>query len=323
MEGIQEKYVKMVYQTLVIQASVSYISHILDKKITPSVLTAIMKQQTTERAREVIQLGMDIYAGSGICIGENNFFTKFYNSCPIGITVEGSNTLTRSLIIFGQGINKSHPHIYNLFQSIQEDDVKRFNIHFKEMFIDTIQIYFQSIFHFGHDSRLDKLTMKFANLSNFVALLGGGIKSKQMISGNMADILSNIFLSYAVIWYFHHHYDRQENARIMMNFLVDNLCQEAEIKLNTLIKNYPNKLLSTVLIPTRTKLKETDFRKMKEVFEIIQNDPQFIHDIKKDLFYEDTVIERLEKLSMINKKQNPKDYNELYQKIIQVGEFEI
>ena len=41
-----------------------------------------------------------------------NFFTKFYNSSPIGITVEGSNTLTRGLIIFGQGLNKSHPYIF-------------------------------------------------------------------------------------------------------------------------------------------------------------------------------------------------------------------
>ena len=62
-----------------------------------------MKQQTTERARNILNHGMDIYAGSGICIGENNFLTKFYNSSPVGITVEGSNTLTRGLIIFGQG----------------------------------------------------------------------------------------------------------------------------------------------------------------------------------------------------------------------------
>ena len=42
-----------------------------------------------------------IYSSSAICTGENNFFTKFYNSSPVGITVEGSNTLTIGLIIFG------------------------------------------------------------------------------------------------------------------------------------------------------------------------------------------------------------------------------
>ena len=57
---------------------------------------------------------MDIYAGSGICLGKNNYLEKFYRAAPVGITVEGSNTLTNSLIIFGQGLNKSHPHIGNI-----------------------------------------------------------------------------------------------------------------------------------------------------------------------------------------------------------------
>ena len=52
-----------------------------------------MKQQCTERARTVLDGGMDIYA-SGICLGENNFIAKFYRAAPVGITVEGSNTLT-------------------------------------------------------------------------------------------------------------------------------------------------------------------------------------------------------------------------------------
>ena len=69
-----------------------------------------MKQQTTERGKTVIVNGMDV-RGSGICQGPNNFISKFYEAGPIGITVEGSNVLTRSLIIFGQGLNKSHPYI--------------------------------------------------------------------------------------------------------------------------------------------------------------------------------------------------------------------
>ena len=89
MEGVQEKFLKMFVQTWIIQSSVEYTNYILDTGATPSVLTAIMKQQTTERARQVLQDGMDIYAGSGICIGENNFFSKFYQAAPVGITVEG------------------------------------------------------------------------------------------------------------------------------------------------------------------------------------------------------------------------------------------
>ena len=59
---------------------------------------------------------------------KSNFLEKYYRSAPIGITVEGSNTLTRSLIIFGQGLNKSHPYIFPILESILKDDVKEFMI---------------------------------------------------------------------------------------------------------------------------------------------------------------------------------------------------
>lgn len=41
---------------------------------------------------------------------------------PIAITVEGANTLTRSLIIFGQGLTRSHPHLLDIIRSIQAGD---------------------------------------------------------------------------------------------------------------------------------------------------------------------------------------------------------
>ena len=69
-----------------------------------------MKQQTTERGREVINHAMDIYAGSAICLGE--IICGILKLTPVGITVEGSNTLTKNLIIFGQGLNKNHPYIF-------------------------------------------------------------------------------------------------------------------------------------------------------------------------------------------------------------------
>ena len=89
-----------------------------------------MKQQTTERGRNVLNEALDIHGGAGICLGYSNFLEKFYRSAPIGITVEGSNTLTRSLIVFGQGLNKSHPHIFNIVDQIQNNNVDQFFDHF-------------------------------------------------------------------------------------------------------------------------------------------------------------------------------------------------
>ena len=126
MEAIREKFNKMVLNTWLIQASVAMTNDILDSGKSPSVISAIMKQQCTERGRIVINEGIDIHAGAGICVGYNNFIEKFYRSAPIGITVEGSNTLTRSLIIFGQGLNKSHPYIFPILDSILQNNFNDF-----------------------------------------------------------------------------------------------------------------------------------------------------------------------------------------------------
>jgi acyl-CoA dehydrogenase len=49
---------------------------------------------------------MDVLGGSGICRGPNNIIGNGYMSIPIAITVEGANILTRSMMIFGQGVNR-------------------------------------------------------------------------------------------------------------------------------------------------------------------------------------------------------------------------
>lgn len=60
--------------------------------------------------------------GAGICNGPSNFMANAYMAIPIAITVEGANTLTRSLIIFGQGLTRSHPHLLDIIKSIQHGD---------------------------------------------------------------------------------------------------------------------------------------------------------------------------------------------------------
>lgn len=60
--------------------------------------------------------------GAGICSGPSNFMGNPYMAIPIAITVEGANTLTRSLIIFGQGLTRSHPHLLDIIRSIQHGD---------------------------------------------------------------------------------------------------------------------------------------------------------------------------------------------------------
>lgn len=318
MEAVKEKFIEMYLNTWIIHTSVKFTNYILDTGNTPSVITAIMKQQTTERARKVLNHGMDIYAGSAICTGENNFFTKFYNSSPVGITVEGSNTLTRGLIIFGQGLNKSHPYIYPIFQSIQDNNIKEFKNYFNKLFIDIIKNYVY-ILNPISNNRLDKATLKFSVLSNFIALMGGKIKSKQMISGNMADILSNLYLSYSLLWY-NHNYPTKSN-----NFLTEQcleyLLNELEYKINLVIKNYPITGLSILLYPIKNEIKYENFDSKNKLYEMIINNKELYDVLQNDIYKKGTILEKMEKLNKMDKKSN--EYNVLYQDIIKVGEYKI
>ena len=325
MEAVKEKFIDMYINTWIIHTSVKLTNHILDSGSTPSVITAIMKQQTTERARNILNNGMDIYSGSGICTGENNFFTKFYNSSPVGITVEGSNTLTRGLIIFGQGLNKSHPYIFPIFQNIQDDNIDEFKDNFNKLLSDIIKNYITLINPLSFlqknnviVTRLERSTLKFSLLANYIALLGGKIKSKQMISGNMADILSNLYLSYSLIWY-HHHFNK-ENI-FLRDECLNYLLNEIDYKMNLLVENYPIKILYPFLYPIKSKLTFPILENKNKLYNLIITNEDLYKILKNDIYYKGTVLEKMEKLNEIDKKSE--EYHTLYQDIIKVGEYPI
>lgn len=321
MEAVREKFVDMYINTWIIHTSVKLTNHILDSGSTPSVITAIMKQQTTERARTVLNHGMDIFSGSAICTGENNFFTKFYNASPVGITVEGSNTLTRGLIIFGQGLNKSHPFIFPIFQTIQDNNLGSFRKNFNGLLMNIVLNYLRLLIPVAStnsgQTRLERATVKFSILSNFVALLGGKIKQKQMISGTMADILSNLYLGYSLLWY-HHHYD--SNAKLR-DECMKYLMHDTEQKINLIIFNYPITSLKLCLLPLITKVNYPTLEDKNSLYKHIQSCEHLDKLFNKDIFYEGTILEKLMKLSKLDKSSQ--EYKLLYQDIIKVGEYPI
>lgn len=329
MEAVREKFIDMYLNTWIIHTSVNFTNHILDTGSTPSVITAIMKQQTTERARTILNNGMDIYSGSGICTGENNFFTSFYNSSPVGITVEGSNTLTRGLIIFGQGLNKSHPYIFPIFQSIQDNNVNDFKSNFEKL-ISSIFVNYCKIVGLNSmkcvffanttaQKRLDIATLKFSVLTNFVALMGGKIKSKQMISGNMSDILSNLYLSYSVLWYYTHYQPANETNSFLRDECIHYLMNELDSKMNLVIANYPFPIIRPLIYPLTNKIIYTNLENKNKLYKLIVENKELHTIFRNDIYYQGTVLEKMEKL--LKMKSNTAEYKELYDDIIKVGEY--
>lgn len=309
MEAIQEKFNKIIYHTWIIQSGVSMTNDILDNGEHPAVISAIMKQQCTERARIVLNEAMDIHAGSSICLGYSNFLEKFYRSAPIGITVEGSNTLTRSLIIFGQGLNKSHPHIFSILNSILENDERKFGEHFKEISAHSIFLLLKS---YNIKNDLQQQITNFANLTNFVALKGGAIKREQMISGDMADIFSNLYLAIAV-QYYHKHNKASEN---LTKYIVDKLIYENQLLMNKVIDNMGIEKL--FLFQMKKNPKPISYNTEREIFKEIMNNHLVLENIRKNI-HVCGVLKDMEDAILFEKSS--KEYKKLHDKVINVGEY--
>tara|TARA_X000000368_G_scaffold93020_1_gene71128 strand:+ start:16981 stop:19053 length:2073 start_codon:yes stop_codon:yes gene_type:complete len=316
MQGIRERLVDMAYNTYLINSSISLTNMLLDSGEKPAVLSAIMKQQSTERARQVINDGMEISAGAAICLGPNNFMEKYYRSVPVGLTVEGANILTRSLIIFGQGLNKSHPYINNILDSILEDDSKQFKESIIPMVKHSISTYFyaitRSLLPFSNDL-LSVQTMYFAGLSNLVALLGGKLKSEQYISGTMADILSNLYLAHSILWYEKHN----KISPVMTTYCIDRLCRENVELFNKIVDNYP--YFKFLLYPFKQSNFPERFHNNEMIMDELLNNDKLLNVFKEDIQIKNTPLEKLEKLDSL--KPRSEEYKVVYSNVISVGEY--
>ena len=312
MEAIQNKIANMVYQTWVIQSSVYVTNYLLDEGEKPAVLSAIMKEQTTERGRMVIQDGMDIHAGSSICKGPNNMLEKFYKNAPVGITVEGSNTLTKNLIIFGQGLNKSHPHIFPVLQTILKDDEDSFMKEFKNIINHSLSLYGQSwMALIKREKELEKQTLYFACLANFVALKGGAIKKEQSLSADMASIMSNLYLAHCVFMY----EEKHNISKTLRDYCIRRLLNENKPIFNRVIHNNQFKSL---LFFMKQKIVSDSYNSTPEIISELKRNPYIMENIRENM-YIDKAIHNMEQMESMDR--NAPLYKEMYDKMVSVGEY--
>ncbi len=221
MEGIEEPLARIVETAYVNEAARAVTAAMVARGEKPSVISALMKYQTTERMRRTVNDAMDIHGGRAICDGPTNYLQAAYQTVPVGITVEGANILTRTLITFAQGALRSHPFLYKEVQAAQDTDKARGLVAFEAAFLGHIQFslsnVFGALFHnltggiFGAVPekaygtaewyrQLSRQSRNFALVADLtVALLGGGLKMKQKLTGRLADALSELYLLSCVL----------------------------------------------------------------------------------------------------------------------------
>ena len=216
MEGLEEPLARMVETAYVVEAARAVTASMVSRGEKPAVISALMKYQSTERMRRSVNDAMDLHGGKAICDGPSNYLQSAYQMVPVGITVEGANILTRTLITFAQGALRSHPYLYKEIQAVQEPNREKGLAAFEQAFLGHIGFAvsnaFAAPFHnltggifasvpekaYGTAEwyrQLSRSSRNFALVADLtVALLGGGLKTKQKLTGRLADALSELYL---------------------------------------------------------------------------------------------------------------------------------
>ena len=219
-EGIEEPLSRIAGETYIIDAARKVTAAALDDGQKPSVISAIIKYELTERMRRVINDAMDIQGGSGICLGPRNYLGRMYQVVPVSITVEGANILTRTMMIFGQGAIRCHPYIQKEMEALSQADPEKALQQFDEVLFKHIGFAMHNLaagLWLGlsnarfvdvpgdQDTRryyrqIARFSVGFALVTDFALLtLGGSLKRRERISGRFADVLSNLYLCSCVL----------------------------------------------------------------------------------------------------------------------------
>lgn len=258
-EGVQEALEPMAGYTYMMDAARLLTAGMLDRGVRPAVPSAVLKYRNTDLMRNVINHAMDVVAGRGVITGPRNFLARAYQAVPIGITVEGANILTRSLMIFGQGAIRCHPFIVDEIEAAGMED--------KQSAVDK----FDGVFyrHIAHTSRnalrslvlglsngflepapkqgnigkyyrqLGRFSSAYALLTDVTLLsIGGGLKARQRLSGRMADGLTHLYYASAVIKFWHEQ-GYPEAQRPLVEWCLQTSLRDLQKALRELIINFP------------------------------------------------------------------------------------
>jgi acyl-CoA dehydrogenase len=260
MEGLEEPLVRMIEAAYVSEAARATTAAMVDRGEKPSVISALMKYQTTERMRQVVNDAMDLHGGKAICDGPTNYVQAAYQAVPVAITVEGANILTRSLITFAQGALRSHPYLYAEIKAAQASDPKQGLADFERAFNGhvafSVSNVFGALFHnltgglFGRVPdqaygtadwyrQLWRQSRNFALVADLtVATLGGGLKTKQKITGRLADALSELYLLACTLKRYEDD-GRPSNDRLIVALAAQNGLYRFQNALQGAIENFP------------------------------------------------------------------------------------
>lgn len=268
-EGVQEVLARMGGHLYAMDAARALTAHAVDLGEKPSVVSAIVKYHVTERGRAVVNDGMDIIGGKGICLGPSNFLARAYQQLPVGITVEGANILTRSLMIFGQGAIRCHPYLMAEMQAVQDSDEvrgmqafdKAFWSHARHTTFNGLRAFWHgltgAVFARADGGMAPAMRPYYQSLTRYSAafaltadaallMLGGSIKFRESLSGRLGDMLSQLYIASAALKRYEDE-GRQPADAVLVHWAVQDALYRAEEALDGVLQNFPNRAVAIAL----------------------------------------------------------------------------
>jgi acyl-CoA dehydrogenase len=215
-EGIAEVLGRLGASTYILDAAKTFTLGAINAGEKPAVANAIMKYQSTEMFRKNISDAMDIQGGAAISRGPRNLLAHAYFGSPVAITVEGANIMTRTLIMFGQGMIRCHPYAYAQIEALEQGDVKVFDTllfsHIGHVTRNKARTIVMGLTRgYAHptqfkgkagryEQKLAWASARFAYLSDVaLGLMGASLKRRESVSGRFGDVLAQMYLITAVL----------------------------------------------------------------------------------------------------------------------------
>lgn len=308
-EGVNEAIARICANVYQMEASQDLALAALDTGHVPSVISAILKYNNTEKLRKTILDALDVHAGKAVVAGPRNYLLSFFQAVPVAITVEGANILTRCLMIFGQGAIRCHPYALKEMQSAFNDDGKSFDklfashLHFvlcngfRSFWLSLTNAIFVSAPSKNATAKyykyLTRATSNFALLvDGTMATVGGSLKFKEKLSGKLADVVSNLYIASAVLKKFQRDGYLDDDIELM-NFSAQLALYEAENAMYLLLQNLPNRfvafLLKILVFPLGRRFKYPSDQLGTKVANIMMENQEALKRLTKGIYISDDV----------------------------------
>ncbi|WDE97522.1 acyl-CoA dehydrogenase [Lentisphaera profundi] len=261
-EGIQEAMCEVGAYNYMLEAARIYTCGGVDSGEKPSVVSALAKYHFTETVRKSINHAMDISGGSGISRGPKNIFANAYTSTPIAITVEGANILTRTMIIFGQGLIRCHPTAMDEVNAIENNDAKAFDkalwthISFvvsnltRAKLLTLTRGWLSPVPSGPFSKYLRRINWASALFATFADMAmgsyGGGLKRAERITGRFGDMLSWMYFACTIIRRYEHEGQKKEDLA-HATWALDYCMENMSTAFDGILQNIQVPLLSPIL----------------------------------------------------------------------------